>query len=94
MLICFEVDDILEIDMFYMPLTCSEIEDGLYTVKYDSLLLKDAVLEADSVIPPLRPDESSFSSSDSEEECDAGYAKGLSVQLRLVSLPKGLKFWN
>lgn len=48
-------------------------------MKFDSLLLKEAVLEADCVIPPLRQDESSSSSSDSEDdlECDGTYAKGL-----------------
>lgn len=57
-----------------------EIEGGFYTVKFDSLLLKEAVLEADGIIPPLRQDDgSSSSSSDSEDDtdqCDAGYAKG------------------
>ncbi|XP_036441727.1 zinc finger CCCH-type with G patch domain-containing protein [Colossoma macropomum] len=65
-------------DSIWYPAKITEIEGGFYTVKFDSLLLKEAVLEADSVIPPLRPDESSSSSSDSEEdseECDAGYAK-------------------
>uniref|UniRef100_W5LH26 Zinc finger CCCH-type with G patch domain-containing protein n=1 Tax=Astyanax mexicanus TaxID=7994 RepID=W5LH26_ASTMX len=65
-------------DGIWYPAKITEIEDGFYTVKFDSLLLKEAVLEADSVIPPLRPDESSSSSSDSEddsEECETGYAK-------------------
>lgn len=57
-----------------------EIEGGFYTVKFNSLLLKEAVLEADGIIPPLRQDDySSSSSSDSEDDtdqCDAGYAKG------------------
>lgn len=48
-------------------------------MKFDSLLLKEAVLEADCLIPPLRQDENSSSSSESEDDldqCDAGYAKG------------------
>lgn len=49
-------------------------------MKFDSLLLKEAVLEADGIIPPLRQDDgSSSSSSDSEDDtdqCDTGYAKG------------------
>lgn len=57
-----------------------EIEGGLYTVKFDSLLLKEAVLEADGIIPPLRQDDSSSSSSsdseDDTDQCDAAYAKG------------------
>lgn len=55
-----------------------EIEGGLYTVKFDSLLLKEAVLEADGIIPPLHQDDGS-SSSDSEDDtdqCDAASAKG------------------
>lgn len=70
-----------------------EIDGGFYTVKFDSLLLKEAVLEADCLIPPLRQDENSSSSSDSEddlEQCDAGYAKGLMFkQHRCHSALKG-----
>lgn len=50
-------------------------------MKFDSLLLKEAVLEADGIIPPLRQDDSS-SSSDSEDDadqCDDGYAKGVNM---------------
>ncbi|XP_060734463.1 zinc finger CCCH-type with G patch domain-containing protein [Tachysurus vachellii] len=65
-------------DGIWYPAKISEIEGGFYTVKFDSLLLKEAVLEADCLIPPLRQDENSSSSSESEddlEQCDAGYAK-------------------
>lgn len=65
-------------DGIWYPARISEIEGGFYTVKFDSLLLKEAVLEADGIIPPLRQDDvSSSSSSDSEDdaECDGGYAK-------------------
>uniref|UniRef100_A0A672PVN0 Zinc finger, CCCH-type with G patch domain n=1 Tax=Sinocyclocheilus grahami TaxID=75366 RepID=A0A672PVN0_SINGR len=59
----------------------ARISGGLYTVKFDLLLLKEAVLEADRIIPPLRQDDgSSSSSSDSEDDtdqCDAVYAKGV-----------------
>lgn len=51
-------------------------------MKFDSLLLKEAVLEADGIIPPLRQDDSSSSSSDSEDDpdqCDGGYAKGANM---------------
>ncbi|XP_067287173.1 zinc finger CCCH-type with G patch domain-containing protein [Pseudorasbora parva] len=66
-------------DGIWYPARISEIEGGFYTVKFDSLLLKEAVLEADGIIPPLRQDDvSSSSSSDSEDDqCDAGYAKVL-----------------
>ncbi|XP_073682235.1 zinc finger CCCH-type with G patch domain-containing protein isoform X2 [Garra rufa] len=64
-------------DGIWYPARISEIEGGLYTVKFDSLLLKEAVLEADGIIPPLRQDDvSSSSSSDSEDDqCDDAYAK-------------------
>lgn len=62
------------------PLTL-EIDSGFYTVKFDSLLLKDAVVEADGVIPPLREDDPLSSESDSDDIGDGddavGYAKGV-----------------
>ncbi|XP_076880807.1 zinc finger CCCH-type with G patch domain-containing protein [Brachyhypopomus gauderio] len=65
-------------DGIWYPAKITGIEDGIYTVKFDSLLLKEAVLEADSIMPPLRQEDSSSSSSDSEddpEQCDVAYAK-------------------
>lgn len=58
-----------------------EIDSGFYTVKFDSVLLKDVVVEADGILPPLREDDPI--SSDSEQD-DTGngddmiYAKGVS----------------
>lgn len=52
----------------------AEIDSGFYTVKFDSLLLKDAVVEADGIIPPLREDDALFSDSDTD---DMAYAKGV-----------------
>uniref|UniRef100_A0A8D0HUD9 Zinc finger CCCH-type with G patch domain-containing protein n=1 Tax=Sphenodon punctatus TaxID=8508 RepID=A0A8D0HUD9_SPHPU len=54
----------------------TDVDSGYYTVKFDSLLLKETVVEADGVMPPLRNQESS-SSSESEEDHvdDSGYAK-------------------
>ncbi len=70
----------LQVCMRHCACLFPEIEGGLYTVKFNSLLLKEAVLEADGIIPPLRQDDgSSSSSSDSEDDtdqCDAAYAKG------------------
>lgn len=69
-----------------------EMEGGFYTVKFDSLLLKEAVLEADCVIPPLRQDENPSSSSDSEddpERFDAGYATGLTLTPVLPAIFNG-----
>lgn len=64
--------------MFFFPLLV-EIDSGFYTVKFDSLLLKDVVVEADSVIPPLREEDLPSSDSDVDDaengDYDA-YAKG------------------
>ncbi|NWR79965.1 ZGPAT protein, partial [Centropus unirufus] len=51
----------------------TDIDSGYYTVRFDSLLLKEAVVEADSVIPPLRDDVES----DEDSADDSGYAKGV-----------------
>lgn len=56
-----------------------EIDSGYYTVKFDSLLLKDVVVEADGIIPPLREEDPPSSDSDVDDaengDYDA-YAKG------------------
>ncbi|XP_051488704.1 zinc finger CCCH-type with G patch domain-containing protein [Apus apus] len=53
-----------------------DIDSGYYTVKFDSLLLKEAVVEGDSVIPPLRREEGAESDqSDEDSVDDSGYAK-------------------
>lgn len=57
-----------------------EIDSGFYTVKFDSLLLKDAVVEADCIIPPLREEDPLSSDSDlddSGDRDDVAYAKGV-----------------
>lgn len=49
-------------------------------MKFDSLLLKEAVVEGDGILPPLRGEEDSSSSeSDDGEVDDSGYAKGKSL---------------
>ncbi|XP_039575418.1 zinc finger CCCH-type with G patch domain-containing protein [Passer montanus] len=54
----------------------TDVDSGYYTVKFDSLLLKEAVLEGDSVIPPLRSEEAAESGeSDEDSVDDSGYAK-------------------
>ncbi|XP_020668095.3 zinc finger CCCH-type with G patch domain-containing protein [Pogona vitticeps] len=53
----------------------TDIDSGYYTVKFDSLLLKEAVVEGDGVMPPLRAEDSSSSSESEEDVEDAGYAK-------------------
>lgn len=57
-----------------------EIDSGFYTVKFDSLLLKDAVVEADCIIPPLREEDPLSSDSDLDDfgdGDDVAYAKGV-----------------
>uniref|UniRef100_A0A3P8UNU1 Zinc finger CCCH-type with G patch domain-containing protein n=1 Tax=Cynoglossus semilaevis TaxID=244447 RepID=A0A3P8UNU1_CYNSE len=63
-------------DGIWYPAKIQEINNGFYTVKFDSLLIKDTVLEADAVIPPLREDDALSSDSDQEyDEDDLAYAK-------------------
>lgn len=61
-----------------------DIDSGFYTVKFDSVLLKDAVVEADCIIPPLREDDLPSSDSDlddAEYGDNMGYAKGVLIIL-------------
>ncbi|XP_063064360.1 zinc finger CCCH-type with G patch domain-containing protein [Engraulis encrasicolus] len=62
-------------DGVWYPAKITELKDGVYKVKYDSLLLKEAVLEADGVIPPMRTDDPV--SSDSDDDADMAFAKVL-----------------
>ncbi|XP_056405332.1 zinc finger CCCH-type with G patch domain-containing protein [Hyla sarda] len=65
-------------DGIWYPARIIDIDDNFYTVKFDSLLLKDAVLEADAIIPPLRESNSSSSEDeDLEGEEESGYARVL-----------------
>ncbi|NXA55136.1 ZGPAT protein, partial [Nothocercus julius] len=55
----------------------TDIDSGYYTVKFDSLLLKEAVVEGDGIIPPLRSEDGTSSAeSDEDSVDDSGYAKG------------------
>ncbi|XP_076598186.1 zinc finger CCCH-type with G patch domain-containing protein [Chaetodon auriga] len=65
-------------DGIWYPARIKEIDSGFYTVKFDSLLLKDVVVEADCIIPPLREDDSLSSDSDLDDPGDGddeAYAK-------------------
>ncbi|KAL2103259.1 hypothetical protein ACEWY4_000127 [Coilia grayii] len=62
-------------DGVWYPAKITELKDAVYTVKFDSLLLKEAELEADGVIPPMRTDDPAPSESDSDEDADAAFAK-------------------
>lgn len=65
-------------DGIWYPAKIKEMDSGFYTIKFDSLLLKDAVVEADGVIPPLREDDPLSSDSDLDDiENDVAYAKVL-----------------
>lgn len=64
-------------DGIWYPAKITDIDKGFYSVKFDSLLLKDAVVEADGIIPPLREDDPVSSDSDDDNEDDAAYAKVL-----------------
>ncbi|XP_040913995.1 zinc finger CCCH-type with G patch domain-containing protein [Toxotes jaculatrix] len=57
-------------DGIWYPAKIQEIDNGFYTVKFDSLLLKDAVVEADCIIPPLREDDPLSSDSDQDDSGD------------------------
>ncbi|KAE8293140.1 Zinc finger CCCH-type with G patch domain-containing protein [Larimichthys crocea] len=75
-------------DGIWYPAKIKEIDSGYYTVKFDSLLLKDAVVEADCIIPPLREDDALSSDSDLDDTGDGdemGYAKVLDSEESTVT---------
>ncbi|XP_033825998.1 zinc finger CCCH-type with G patch domain-containing protein isoform X1 [Periophthalmus magnuspinnatus] len=78
-------------DGIWYPAKITDIDNGFYTVKFDSLLLKDAVVEADGLIPPMREDDPVTSESeDDDDEDDTAYAKGMplfasSLNFKLLS---------
>uniref|UniRef100_UPI0037E7F9BA zinc finger CCCH-type with G patch domain-containing protein n=1 Tax=Semicossyphus pulcher TaxID=241346 RepID=UPI0037E7F9BA len=61
-------------DGIWYPAKIKEIDSGFYTVKFDTLLLKEMVVEADSIIPPLREEDPISSESDLD---DTGYGDDL-----------------
>ncbi|NXH15584.1 ZGPAT protein, partial [Bucco capensis] len=65
-------------DGIWYPARITDIDSGYYTVKFDSLLLKEAVVEADSVLPPLRS-QGGDGAAESEEDSgdESGYAKAV-----------------
>lgn len=64
-------------DGVFYPAKISDLKDGVYTVKFDSLLLKEAELEADGVIPPMRSDDPASDDLESDEDPDTAFAKVL-----------------
>ncbi|XP_008589276.1 PREDICTED: zinc finger CCCH-type with G patch domain-containing protein, partial [Galeopterus variegatus] len=62
-------------DGLWHPARITDVDSGYYTVKFDSLLLKEAVVEGDSILPPLRTEAAESSDSDSSDTGDASYAR-------------------
>ncbi|XP_016057684.1 PREDICTED: zinc finger CCCH-type with G patch domain-containing protein [Miniopterus natalensis] len=62
-------------DGLWYPARITDVDSGYYTVKFDSLLLKEAVLEGDSILPPMRPEPAVSSDSDSGDMDDSSYAR-------------------
>lgn len=65
------------------------MDSGYYTVRFDSLLLKEAVLEGDSILPPLRPESAVSSDSDSGDVDDSSYARGMGGKGSLAAVSLG-----
>ncbi|KAB0381815.1 hypothetical protein FD755_003732 [Muntiacus reevesi] len=62
-------------DGLWYPAQITDVDSGYYTVKFDSLLLKEAVVEGDSILPPLRTEPAGSSDSDGSDADDSSYAR-------------------
>ncbi|XP_004430240.1 PREDICTED: zinc finger CCCH-type with G patch domain-containing protein [Ceratotherium simum simum] len=62
-------------DGLWYPARITDVDSGYYTVKFDSLLLKEAVVEGDCILPPLRMEPAGSSDSDSSDPDDPSYAR-------------------
>ncbi|KAM5246526.1 zinc finger CCCH-type with G patch domain-containing protein isoform 2-T2 [Ctenodactylus gundi] len=62
-------------DGLWHPARITDVDNGYYTVKFDSLLIKEAVVEGDSILPPLRTETAESSDSDSGDAGDSSYAR-------------------
>ncbi|XP_021533438.1 zinc finger CCCH-type with G patch domain-containing protein [Neomonachus schauinslandi] len=62
-------------DGLWYPARITDVDNGYYTVRFDSLLLKEAVVEGDGILPPLRTDPAGSSDSDSGDADDPSYAR-------------------
>ncbi|KAL4646233.1 zinc finger CCCH-type with G patch domain-containing protein [Arapaima gigas] len=58
-------------DGIWYPAKITEIDNGYYTVKFDSLLQKELVVEADGIMPPMRDDDPQSSESEDDAEFSA-----------------------
>ncbi|XP_037667200.1 zinc finger CCCH-type with G patch domain-containing protein [Choloepus didactylus] len=66
-------------DGLWHPARVTDVDSGCYTVKFDSLLLKEAVVEGDSVLPPLRTEAAELSDSDSSDADDSSHGRVVDV---------------
>ncbi|XP_075384413.1 zinc finger CCCH-type with G patch domain-containing protein [Tenrec ecaudatus] len=63
-------------DGLWHPGRITDVDSGFYTVKFDSLLLKEVVVEGDGVLPPLRMEPArSSDSEDGSDTDDSSYAR-------------------
>ncbi|XP_004644201.1 zinc finger CCCH-type with G patch domain-containing protein [Octodon degus] len=62
-------------DGLWHPARITDVDSGYYTVKFDSVLLKEAVVEGDSILPPLRTEAEESSDSDSGDLGGSSYAR-------------------
>ncbi|XP_037377759.1 zinc finger CCCH-type with G patch domain-containing protein isoform X2 [Talpa occidentalis] len=62
-------------DGLWHPARITDVDGGYYTVRFDSLLLKEAVVEGDGILPPLRTEPTGPSDSDSSDADDSSYAR-------------------
>lgn len=58
----------------------ADVDGGYYTIKFDSLLLKEAVVEGDGILPPLRTEPTGSSDSEGSDADDPSYARGVVAQ--------------
>ncbi|CAJ1055308.1 zinc finger CCCH-type with G patch domain-containing protein [Xyrichtys novacula] len=82
-------------DGIWYPAKIREIDSGFFTVKFDSLLLKEVVVEADCIIPPLREDDPVSSDSDPEDTGDGdnlAYAKVIDSAAEATELSNTVNF--
>ncbi|KAM6163348.1 zinc finger CCCH-type with G patch domain-containing protein isoform 2-T2 [Rhynchocyon petersi] len=66
-------------DGLWHPARITDVDSGFYTIKFDSLLLKEVVVEGDSVLPPLRMEPVESSGSEDDEAEGSSYARGVKV---------------
>ncbi|KAK9515704.1 hypothetical protein VZT92_026330 [Zoarces viviparus] len=80
-------------DGIWYPAKIKDIDSGFYTVKFDSVLLKDVVLEADCIIPPLREDDPlSSDSDDTGDGLDVAFEKVMDTAVEAADTVNSANF--